>query len=162
MDRSPPGKQPQKARCEQLVAVNQRLHRRRVGGGLELLHDAIDPLRNDLPDYFTCKVLLTHHLPKMWPWYMGAYLPSTDPVSVEATIDSYRRLGHKSSLLALAARKSFSILRVQTTRSHEGSSLINGLRSMISIQRLDYTVSIGQWIARRQDSCHRRREESGW
>ncbi len=64
MDRSPPGKQPQKARCEQLVAVNQRLHRRRVGGGLELLHDAIDPLRNDLPDYFTRKVILTHHLPK--------------------------------------------------------------------------------------------------
>ncbi len=37
MDRSPPGQQPQKGDEKQLVAVNHRLHRRGVGGGLELL-----------------------------------------------------------------------------------------------------------------------------
>ncbi len=41
---------------------------------------------------------------------MRAFLPSTDPVSVEATIDSYRRLGHKSSLLAFALRNVFRLL----------------------------------------------------
>ncbi len=56
------------------------------------------------------KVMLTLHLPQMWPWCMGAFLPSTDPVSVEATIDSYRRLAHKSSLLAFAVRTVFRLL----------------------------------------------------
>ncbi len=41
---------------------------------------------------------------------MRAFLPSTDPESVEATIDSYRRLGPKSYLLAFAARNVFRML----------------------------------------------------
>ncbi len=46
----------------------------------------------------------------LWPWCMEAFPPSADPVSVEATIDSYRRLRPKSYLSALAARNVFRLL----------------------------------------------------
>ncbi len=54
--------------------------------------------------------MLALHLPKMRPRYMGAVLPSTDPVSVEATIDSYRRLGHKSFFSFWQCENTFRLL----------------------------------------------------